>query len=188
MITSQPLRIGITGSKGSGKDTVAAHLMSAHFFNRVGLADPMKEMLHYGLGIPMDVLHGAPQDKEAPWRYGKSVRQLLQTLGTEWGREIVSQRLWLDRALEHTIPTYEGACGAPCRWVVTDVRYLNEAEVLRAAGFQIVRINRPRCTGDGHASETEMAQIEADHTLTNDDTLDALYQQVDTLLSFMEPR
>lgn len=182
-----PLRIGVSGFKSSGKDSIAANLIARHNFRRLALADPMKEMLHVGLGIPLDVLHGSPEAKEAPWRYGKSPRQLLQTLGTEWGREMVSDRLWLDLALERTIPAWEAKHG-PTSWVLPDVRFPNEAKVLREHGFTIWRINRPGCTGDGHASETEMDGIIADYTLTNDDTLDSLYRQVDILLSFMDPR
>lgn len=178
-------RIGIVGVKGAGKSTIAARLIDAHHFKEVAIAAPMKEMLAVGLGIPRELLYGSQAQKEAPWRYGKSPRQLLQSLGTEWGREMVSDRLWLDLALERTIPAYEAEHG-PTRWVISDVRFLNEAAVLREHGFTIWRVEREGCIGDGHASEREQTRILADDYLENSDTLDALHARIWLRIQKME--
>lgn len=65
--------------------------------------------------------------------------------------------------------------------VIDDLRYLNEAEKLRAAEFILVRIIRPGITdpeaGD-HPSETEQDQIEVDYTILNDSGLVGLHQKV----------
>jgi len=72
--------------------------------------------------------------------------------------------------------------------VVTDVRYRNEAAVLRSRGFRLVRVVRPTpVSGDpadvaGHASETELAMYRTDETLVNDSSLDDLARRVAVLV------
>lgn len=72
-------------------------------------------------------------------------RRLLQILGTEWGRDCISESLWVrlwranvERALEfHPV-------GKPTLVVCDDVRFDNEAEVLTQLGGVIVQIRTSR--------------------------------------------
>jgi len=90
--------IGLTGPAGSGKDTVARLLCEQHGFVQMAFADPLRAMLKAGLGLTDEELHRRDL-KEAPLEWlGKSPRQLLQTLGTEWGRQHVHPHLWLELA------------------------------------------------------------------------------------------
>jgi hypothetical protein len=56
----------------------------------------------------------------------------------------------------------------------TDVRFINEAAVVRTLGGTIIRIERPGVFADGHASETEQREIHADFTVHNDKTVEDL--------------
>lgn len=189
--TAQQLRIGIVGNKGHGKDTVADRLCEHHRFRRVAFADPMKRMLQAGLGIPEEVLWGPAEVKERPVQpWGVSVRHMLQTIGTEWGRDLVHPELWTRLALERTIPEYEAGHG-PQRWVVSDVRFVNEAELLASHGFLLLRVLRPGYdTGqhNEHVSETELASIEVDVTIENDSTIFALHARVDRMFQPLPSR
>jgi len=90
--------IGLTGPAGSGKDTVARLLCEQHGFVQIAFADPLRAMLKAGLGLTDEHFNNR-EDKEAPLEWlGKSPRQLLQTLGTEWGRRQVHPHLWLELA------------------------------------------------------------------------------------------
>lgn len=58
-------------------------------------------------------------------------------------------------------------------WIITDVRFPNEAEAIRAAGGIVFKVVRPSLgvSDDEHPSETSVDLIEADHTIINDGTL-----------------
>jgi hypothetical protein len=100
-----------------------------------------------------------------------TARQVLQTLGTEWGRSINTD-LWVNLALERA--RGELAAGAPMA-VITDGRFRNEILAVKAAGGAAVRIVTPGAglTGEAakHVSETEQASIPEwwfDEVLEND--------------------
>jgi hypothetical protein len=169
------VKIGIVGRKGHGKDTAADTLVRIFKYERVAFADPIKEMLHVGLGISRDVLWGPDSVKnvdDPAW--GVSVRRMMQTLGTEWGRTHVHPDLWIRLALDRHIPARERA--GQEHFVVSDVRYVNEAEKLRDAGFHILKIVRPGYGDDTdlHTSETEVDAIQPNFLIRNEGTLDDL--------------
>ena len=167
-----PLLIGLSGRKRSGKDTFAARLVADHGFVRVALADPMKEM---ALAIDPIVDYRFTADAQEDrlgytklirlseivathgWETAKArpeVRRLLQRLGTEGGREVLGDNVWIDAAFARIENLLDA--GAPV--VVTDVRFTNEAEAIVKAGGQVMRIEREALppSGDMHPSETEL--------------------------------
>ena len=112
----------------------------------------MRDMLSVmlsDLGYSEDLItHHLHVDKEAlvP-ELGVSVRHLLRTLGTEWGRDCVSPSVWLD--------VWLSKARRKSFVVVDDVRFTNEAELIRLLGGEVWRITRPgvvRTTE--HASES----------------------------------
>lgn len=116
-------------------------------------------------------------------------RHVLQTLGTEWGRE-VSSTLWGDHGLAtaNTIldnpgVSYSAHLGYGVEAthdmvIVTDGRFRNEINQFRRAGGLVIKINRPlNVNSDAHASEREMDTIPNymyDVILTNNGSLDDL--------------
>ncbi|MEO2133369.1 hypothetical protein [Microbacterium sp.] len=135
------------------------------------------------------------------------LRRLLQTegtdgvrdtLGTKYGlRELLDghdvwtaiAQLRIDRALQYEdIATYGGS---PLRRVwrellaFTDVRFLDEAAIIRDNGGVLVRIIRPSTdsVADAHRSETELDLIEVDHEVVNDGTLDDLAAKVRAIVT-----
>ena len=160
--------IGITGHKGSGKDTAAEGLV-AQGFTHVKLADALKAMLRKLLacqGADAEMIRrmidGDLKEAPTPLLEGRTPRHAMQTLGTEWGRDRIGRDLWANAALARCE-------NLPGDVVISDVRFPNEAEAIRAVmGGRIWRIVREGCDGDGHPSETAMAGIEADRTIRND--------------------
>ena len=79
--------IGIAGKARSGKDTAASYLLNklGGDWSAASFADPMKTMLN---AIGVDT---SDEAKDLPSnQYGVSTRHMLQTLGTEWGRNIIA--------------------------------------------------------------------------------------------------
>ena len=91
--------IGITGHKGSGKDT-AAEAVAAQGFTHVKLADALKAMLRKLLacqGADAEMIRrmidGDLKEAPTPLLEGRTPRQAMQTLGTEWGRDRIGRDL-----------------------------------------------------------------------------------------------
>lgn len=175
--------VAFTGLAGAGKSTAAAHLVKSRGFERVRFAGPLKAMMK-ALGCTDAEIDGDRKEVPCDLLGGKTPRQAMQWLGTEWGRDLIDSNLWI-RAWRAAVDRLPG--GIPA--VVDDCRFPNEAEAIRAAGGVIVRIERPGAgTASVHASEQH--QLDAARTLHN--TLDErnLREQVDVMLrdlSWCEP-
>jgi hypothetical protein len=144
-MTTAPLLIGLTGRAGAGKDTVACYLEAQYAFAPIGFADPIRDML--GVLLQHVDVDGAwlceRELKELPAPVlGLSYRHLAQTLGTEWGRTLHAD-LWLRIAEFRVNQRLDGGDNV----VLCDVRFPNEAAWLRAAGGQLVRVEREAAHG-----------------------------------------
>lgn len=168
--------IGIAGKARSGKDTLANMIVEITGGYRYGFADPIKLMTDAWLERGEDTNAA----KEAPIpQLGKSRRQLWQTLGTEWGRNLIHPDLWLiiaGWALEKWGPGM----------VISDVRFENEAAWIRSKGGLIVHIERPEADGKvgvaNHASEAGIRMDSNDGYFLNDRGLDDMRVYVRTWL------
>ena len=160
--------IGFHGPKQSGKST-AASVFTRLGYAEVAFADPLKRMmaaLLYDLGIPTweidRMLWGDLKEIELPELSGRTPRHAMQTLGTEWGRTCMHPGFWVN------IVRQQIANDPNQRRVFSDVRFENEAAVIRDLGGIIVHIERPGLpTGDAHASEQGIARQENDIIITN---------------------
>lgn len=161
----QPRRIiAFTGLAGSGKSTAALHLVEHHGFARVRFAGPLKAMMA-ALGLSHDHIEGHLKEVPCDMLGGKTPRYAMQTIGTEWGRNLIVSDLWIRawRAAVDNLPA-----GVPV--VVDDCRFTNEAAAVLAAGGQIVRVIRPGAGAGaaGHSSEAEIASLPASLEIQND--------------------
>jgi len=169
----RPMRlIGITGRAGAGKNTVAAMVPGAV---TIQLADPLYAMVAAMTGLPESLLRDR-QAKERPLPgLGKSPRQLLQTLGTEWGREQLGRDVWVSLCQRRVEQLAEAGWDAV---VVADIRFDNEAAWVRRAGGEVWEVVRPHDgTGQGvryHSSEAGVAADLVDRRIVNDGSLDEL--------------
>lgn len=160
--------IGIHGRAWAGKNRLA-DMMNCH---ALGFADPLYSALSAMFGIPESRLRDRSRKEEViPW-IGKSPRELLQTLGTEWGRGLVRADIWL-RVAEQRL---ERAMDAGfSRVAFADLRFDNEAEWIRERGGVIVWITRPGGAAcREHVSEAGISPHLIDFTVANDGTLDDL--------------
>jgi len=173
---SAPRLIGLTGRAGAGKDTAAAHLKAAHGFTAIAFADPIRRALSAMLGLA-PIMFQHPHKEEPISLIGKSPRQLMQTLGTEWGRNLVHPDIWLILA-EELILTCRTA--GECV-VVTDVRFENEAALIRSLGGSVWHVDRSGAgTAHQHVSEAGVAYVPGyDVRLSNNGTVPMLHALID---------
>jgi hypothetical protein len=155
--------IGFTGLAGAGKSTAAQSVMrySVEDFTKMSFADALRDMLR-GIGLT-DHHFKAGKNDSIPHLGDKTPRQLMQTLGTEWGRGLVCQDIWINVMAERM----NECC---CNIVIDDVRFDNEAQLIKSMGGRVIRLMR-----DGtekarmaHASEAGVNPSLLAGTITND--------------------
>lgn len=176
--------IGLTGLAGSGKTTVSRYLQRNYCFSTLRFAGPLKAMLWTlyenatdQFFTDVDIarrIDGDLKEEHCPI-IGTTPRHAMQTLGTEWGRNCMSDDFWL-RIASGRIDSARG------RLVIDDLRFANEGDMIRSKGGIVIAIDRPGVivTGGDHPSENV---VKADASITNDGTLEQLQAQVDRLVS-----
>lgn len=200
---AEPLRlIALTGRAGAGKDSVAATLVRHRNYRTIAFADALREEIAAAWRIDARMLMD-PATKEwdipalalgmcgepefVKWRVHAFDDDLADPCSPRW----VMQR-WGDfkrradpdhyaRIVARWLGRQVGSGWT--RLVVTDVRFANELQHLRGLSdrVRLVRVHRP---GGGpqparaHASETELANVDADHDLLNTGSLEDLVSAV----------
>lgn len=173
---AHPKLIAFVGPMGSGKSTLAKALQRHIGGKIISFAGPLKKAAE-ALQIPHENVYGTPEQKAQPLQLlcGKSSRQFMQLLGTEFGRNMIGDDFWL-RQFEQSF------WAADCDYVFCDdLRFLNEAALVRKLGGTIARVVRheqPVSLDRLHASEIEQAQIDADCAIHNTGTAAALHEDI----------
>jgi len=153
--------IGFAGLAGSGKTTAARVLEEEMDFRRLPFAKPLKDMA-YAFGLTLREVAGDLKESPCAALCGATPRQFMQRLGTEFGRQMIGEDLWVEawkRAVEvERLDAIASFCEAdpPVFIVVDDVRFPNEVAAIEALGGVVVRIERAgagSASGGGHASE-----------------------------------
>jgi len=165
--------IGISGYARSGKDTIADHLVTKGYV-RASFADNIRSMLYrldpqiYGKSLAKMVdAEGWESIKAIP-----QVRELLQRMGTEAGREVLGDYVWVNSLLAYLD---DGA-----KVVIPDVRYYNEVISIEKLGGAIWRVIRPGVPAiNSHISESALDGHPFMNTVYNDGTIEELHSWVD---------
>lgn len=168
--------VAFTGLAGAGKTTAAAHLVVRRGFKRVRFAGPLKAMMAAS-GLSQREIDGDLKDLPCDLLGGKTPRWAMQSLGTEWGRNLISSDLWI-RAWQKAVAAVPA--GVPV--VVDDCRFPNEADAVVAAGGILVRIERPAVVKEGYQHSSEGYILVAARILHNTLSEQNLREQVDVLL------
>lgn len=164
--------IGFAGQARSGKTTASQHLLTVlpHYWTTAAFADPIKDMLRV-MGVSCedefkDVVHPV---------FGKTPRYLMQTLGTQWGRNMVGNDTWVKHFAEKHGSNLV---------VVSDVRYPNEANLVREYG-KLIHITGHGGIESDHSSEIPVEILSNDLVIENNQDLDYLYNLVEEIPLFL---
>jgi hypothetical protein len=173
----RPRLIGFCGQAGAGKTYAANYLAEAYGYSRVRFAAPLKAMMR-ALGLSEDEVDGPLKEQPCGLLDGKTPRHAMQTLGTEWGRELIGSELWI-RAWGRAAAQFLDR-GLPI--VVDDVRFANEAAAIWSRHGMLVRIDRPgsgSASGAAHASENQALHYDASvHNAGNADEFRAVLDRL----------
>ena len=168
--------IGLCGKAGSGKTTAAAYL-EMKGFERKPFADPLKRMLH-AVGVPEENLWGDRKEEKLEMLCGKSAREAMQLLGTEWGRNLIGKDLWVNLWCE-------SVRGLP-RVVVDDVRFTSEAAAIVNMGGVIIQMERPGhlpTIHTTHSSESGIASGLVTYKVVNQRGIEQLTARLDQIIA-----
>lgn len=169
--------IGFCGPAGAGKDLAASMV---HGACRVAFADPIYQGLAAMLGISEAELRDRSAKERPIVGLGASPRQLLQTLGTEWGRRMICPDIWIELAFWRW---EQAAANGISLIVVPDVRFANEAQQIRSEGGEVWMIYRPGVEPvAAHESEAGLPLRLIDRLVVNDGTVDQLRERVEATL------
>lgn len=141
--------VGVLGFIGSGKGTVG-DILASQGFHRISFASTLKDITAQMFGWERVLLEGdtefSRQFREQPdpfWsqEFGKEFtpRLALQLMGTEVGRDVFHKDFWVIKAKQqmHTLMSV----GIE-NFVVTDVRFKNEMDMIQSEGGILVEVRR----------------------------------------------
>ena len=184
--------IGICGLIGSGKGSVADILVDEHNYKKVSFADKLKDGVSAVFGWDRQMLEG-DTDESRKWREQKdqfwtqetgeeiTPRLILQLFGTDCMRNGFFDGIWVSLVKQELLKNKQK------NYVIPDVRFENEAKMIRSLGGKICQVRRGpdplwfrlykdlgEIPTDVHKSEWAWANIQMDYILSNDTTLDNL--------------
>ena len=188
--------IGICGLIGSGKDTVADILVQENNFKKLSFADKLKDGVSAVFGWDRVMLEGNTEKSRA-WREqedtfwsnetGRTItpRLVLQEFGTDCMRNGFYDGIWV------SLVKQEIQQNPNKNYVIPDVRFENEAKMLKSIGRDVWRIRRGPDPvwfrmyvdlqvepTDVHKSEWAWANIAFDNVLDNSGSLLELRSRV----------
>lgn len=187
--------IGLLGHAGAGKDTVASLIAERFNVARIAFADALRTEIAHAWGVDRALLEEpATKHVQAPalalhrckvqafvayaWELGlPGLRDGLtpRTVMQRWGdfRRACDPDYFVTRALEIVRTVTDGEQLDAV--ILTDVRFTNEAALVRGLGGQLWRVVRPGAIApNGHRSEHELADLQVDAEIVNDGSLEQL--------------
>lgn len=160
-----PRLVGITGKARSGKDTAANFLCTRHGYTKYSLAAPIKRGIEAMFNLTSAIWNDPAKETPLDVACMASPRQLAQTLGTEWGRDTISENIWINLMERHWNYMNEFA---EYSMVVPDIRFDNEADWITNNGGVVVRIDRAVTGVRSHVSEAGIDEACIDFVINND--------------------
>lgn len=183
----RPILIGLTGRARSGKTTAAEHLARTYLLEQYAFADPLRDGLMAIFNLDPTDFEGDRKEQPLGW-LDCSPRQLMQSMGTEWARNTVHPDVWVKLA-EQNLEYMTKALGAVLGFVVSDVRFENEADLIRRRGGTVIHILRPNALAvNPHISEAGIAANSADLTLPNYGTVEGFLRSLDETFLMIRER
>lgn len=195
--------IGVVGYAQAGKDSIGKILVEDFGFERIGLADKLREaalaldpliamefgpteMMRMPVLTPTEDMFQNPRGdtirlfrlsevvRERGWEEAKKIPEVRRTL-QRFGTEAGRETLGPDVWVDAALDQMRMGQD----YVIPDVRFLNEADAIHHQRGMVWRVTRPGVGPlNDHPSEREQERIEVDYEIANDGTLGDLRKKV----------
>lgn len=200
--------VGVIGLINSGKSTVANILVEDYGFVKVSFADSLKDAVAAIFGWPRELLQGDTEESRV-WReqvdeYWSNVmghpvtpRWILQHVGTNVMRDHFHKNIWVHSLMKKLNDPNKN-------YVVSDVRFRNEVDVILLQHGKIWEVQRPPMPDwysvqfddyddlsrhmdiyypKVHQSEWDWRLVKRDHVIRNNSTVDSLKNKISEIIS-----
>ena len=160
--------LGLTGVRGSGKDTLADHLVDHYGFRRIAFADPVREKVKFLLQLNSDEEYDSVKRTQLFWeRHSDSVKNID---GRHLVREIGMLMLSYDKEQFTNYVTNEITKNIEkFHYVVTDLRMKHEYQSLKRLDAFVVKIETGKENTDSHVTEVGFSDDMCDYIIHNTD-------------------
>jgi hypothetical protein len=129
--------IAVAGQIASGKDLLSDHLENKLSFedkerewDRIAFGDGLKKVFMDAFNENLSFIEKWKRDPEPPPGYSKTVRQALQSIGDDFRQ--IHPKVWVNLVFRNDKPK-----------IITDVRYVNEAQAVKNHGGINILLWRP---------------------------------------------
>jgi hypothetical protein len=201
--------IGICGFQSSGKDTIADYLIKEHGFIKISFASRLKDIIAIMFGWPRDKLEGlTKEDREwreqiDPW-WSKTLqmphltpRYVMQYFATDLFRNKFHPDIWVKIVENELNKLIEQ--NTEQKIVISDCRFENEINMILRLGGKIIQVHRetpywfydyrngeePPNIKLIHRSEIEWIRCYRDYDITNDGTIEELYEKILQVIKYI---
>lgn len=175
--------IGLHGFAQSGKST-SADILTRFGYTEIAFADALRSMME----ILNPRIHGSWRYKDVIELFGydkakkdfPEIRRLLQVFGTEVIRDKVDPNFWVNQLFRNV--------NEQKKYVISDVRFDNEIDAIKARGGSIIYISRPNVEAlNTHRSEMDLSQ-KADFKLINDGSINQLEMNIIKIITLLDEK
>lgn len=128
--------IALAGPKGVGKTSIANAInMKMHDLEVLSFAAPIRNMMQ-GMGVDLKYLV-EPHLKDEPIDWlGKTPREMMQSLGTDWGRNTIHDEIWIKAMVKRIeLSPYN-------KIIIDDCRFENEVAMVKEMGGSVIELKR----------------------------------------------
>lgn len=203
--------ISLSGTIGSGKNTVASYLIEKHNFLEESFAKPLKDSLCSIFLWDRDMLEGKNQklrnlreETDEWWEEKLSIknfspRRAMTLIGTDIFRKFLNEDIWIF-SLEKRLEKIKDK-----NIVITDCRFTNEANFLKSINAKLILIEKNDSrkklkeivkeakkgnikavkileSKNIHISEWDLIDYDFDYVLENNGTIEDLFKKIDFLI------
>lgn len=198
-MSEMPKLIAVSGWKGAGKDTIGLHLMNEYGYRPISFAYELKNMVAsiYGVerswmddrdkkDMPIMNMPAIPTDA-----FSRAIHEILkdELSSGYWTpralcilegsvKRSVYANYWVRKVVEYMLQDSH-------KYVITDMRYCNEADVLKmlipsTLTLRVERADHYITTQD--SSERDLDNYKFDRTVHNNGTIPDLFRNIDILM------
>lgn len=121
-----------------GSEWTIYHLVDSKYNELIGSIYYSEEELREDLNVVQ--IDQLKQDRLKITKTILTPRRMLQLIGTECGRDIIHPNIWVN-ALFADYTQHS-------KWIITDVRFPNEAKAIQKKGGLVIRVNRNKRTSE----------------------------------------